>query len=49
MVGGHPKRKLLFILSRTPSLPADQLQELIQRCRELGYPVEKLKSQEHRP
>jgi apolipoprotein D and lipocalin family protein len=49
MVGGHPKKKMLFILSRTPSLPEATLKSIIQRCRELGYPVEKLTSQEHRP
>jgi len=49
MVGGHPKKKLLFILSRTPSLPEATMKSIIQRCRELGYPVEKLQSQEHRP
>jgi apolipoprotein D and lipocalin family protein len=49
MVGGHPKKKLLFILSRTPSLPAQQMAEIVARCKELGYPVEKLQSQEHRP
>jgi apolipoprotein D and lipocalin family protein len=49
MVGGHPKKKLLFILSRTPSLPAKQMEEIVERCKALGYPVEKLKSQEHQP
>ena len=49
MVGGHPKKKLLFILSRNPSLPEDQLAGIVRRCGALGYPIEKLQSQEHRP
>lgn len=48
MVGGHPTKKLLFILARQPSLPAAELAAIVRRCGELGYPVGKLQSQEHR-
>jgi apolipoprotein D and lipocalin family protein len=49
MVGGDPKKKMLFILARKPSLPAAELAAIVARCKELGYATEKLQSQEHRP
>lgn len=49
MVGGQPSKKLLFILSRKPTLPPNVLAEIVERCRQLGYATDKLKSQQHRP
>ncbi|MGC1480491.1 MAG: lipocalin family protein [Chthoniobacterales bacterium] len=47
VVIGHPKEKYLFIMSRKPTMPQDQMDAIVARCKELGYPTEKLKSQEH--
>jgi apolipoprotein D and lipocalin family protein len=42
-VVGHPKRKYLWILSRTPQLDDALYQELIQRTSQKGYDVSKIK------
>lgn len=47
VVVGHPDKAYLFIMSRSPTMPEDQMNAIITRCKELGYPTEKLKSQEH--
>ncbi len=47
VVIGHPKEKYLFIMSRNPTMPDEQMAAIIARCEELGYPTDKLKSQEH--
>lgn len=40
---GHPSRDYLWILSRTPALSPDVYRELVDRARENGYPVERLR------
>ena len=47
VVVGHPKHKYLFIMSRKPFLPADMLEEIIERCASKGYDTAKLVSQDH--
>jgi apolipoprotein D and lipocalin family protein len=49
VVVGHPKHKFLFIMARKPELPAELLQEIIDRCQAKGYDIDKLTSQEHKP
>ena len=39
---GEPSRKSLWLLSRQPQLAPDIRRRLIDRARELGFPVEKL-------
>ncbi|MBC6609869.1 lipocalin family protein [Hymenobacter sp. BT507] len=39
---GEPSRENLWILSRTPQLPVVVQNDLVQRGKELGFPVEKL-------
>ena len=41
-VVGTPDRKFLWILAREPHLDRDVTAKLVQRARELGFPVEKL-------
>jgi apolipoprotein D and lipocalin family protein len=47
VVIGHPKEKYLFIMSRTTSLPDGKMEEIVARCKELGYATDELKSQAH--
>ncbi len=47
VVIGHPDEKYLFIMSREKTMPEDQMAAIVARCKELGYPTDKLKSQEH--
>jgi len=47
VVVGHPKHKYLFIMSRKPFLPAELLEEVIERCASKGYDTSKLVSQDH--
>ncbi|SDE19488.1 apolipoprotein D and lipocalin family protein [Mucilaginibacter pineti] len=47
-VVGHPDHKFLFIMSRKPSIPQKEYEEIISRCKAMGYPVEKLVSQQHK-
>jgi len=47
-VVGHPDHKFLFIMSRKPSLDKRVYDELVEKCRAMGYPVEKLISQQHK-
>jgi apolipoprotein D and lipocalin family protein len=47
MVSG-PDRGYLWVLARTPELDEDILAGLIERARELGYPVEELIRVRHR-
>ena len=47
VVVGHPKHKYLFIMSRKPFLPAELLEEIIERCASKGYDTAKLVSQDH--
>jgi apolipoprotein D and lipocalin family protein len=39
---GTPSRKCLWILAREPSLPVVTYHQIIDRCRKLGFPVDKL-------
>jgi len=48
VVVGHPDHKFLFIMSRKPSLDKRVYDELVEKCRAMGYPVEKLISQQHK-
>jgi apolipoprotein D and lipocalin family protein len=40
---GHPNRRFLWVLSRTPTLPPAQLQALVELAGQRGFPVERLK------
>jgi apolipoprotein D and lipocalin family protein len=42
-VVGNPNRKYLWILARTPELPADQLERALQAARAQGYDLAQLK------
>lgn len=39
---GTPDRRYLWILSRTPQLEDSTYQRLVERARQLGYPVSDL-------
>ncbi len=41
-VVGGPGRKYLWVLSRAPSMDAQLFEQILERARERGYPVEKL-------
>lgn len=41
-VVGHPERKYLWILSRTPRLPDGVYEQLVGKARSLGYAVDRL-------
>jgi apolipoprotein D and lipocalin family protein len=45
---GHPDHKYLFIMSRKPSIDKKLYEELVAKCKAMGYPVEKLVSQQHK-
>ncbi len=47
VVVGHPDQKYLFIMARQPQLDPILLKEIIERCRQMGYKVDELVSQEH--
>jgi len=47
VVVGHPDEKYLFIMARKPEMEADLLVHIIERCRQKGYEVSALVSQEH--
>jgi apolipoprotein D and lipocalin family protein len=42
-VVGHPSRDYLWILARTPTLPEAVYAELVERVREMGYDVARLR------
>jgi len=42
-VVGHPTKEYLWIMSRTPDLNEATYKTLIDKCRQLGYPVELMK------
>lgn len=48
-VVSDPQRKYLWILSRTPALPATTLERLVSQLRTQGYPVDSLVPTEHGP
>jgi apolipoprotein D and lipocalin family protein len=39
---GEPGLRYLWVLSRTPTLPAGTLESLLARARALGFPVEQM-------
>ncbi len=41
-IAGHPSRKGLWLLSRSPQLPADELQRLVALASDLGYETSRL-------
>jgi apolipoprotein D and lipocalin family protein len=45
VVVGHPDYKFLFIMSRKPGMDKKQYEEIVAKCKAMGYPVEKLVSQ----
>jgi len=47
VVVGHPDEKYLFIMAKEPKIDPELLVTIIENCREKGYEVEKLVSQEH--
>jgi len=47
VVVGHPDHKFLFIMSRKPTMDKKLYDELVAKCKAMGYPVEKLVSQKH--
>lgn len=47
-VVGHPNRKYLWILSRTPEIDAKIYNDILRRIEEKGFEVEKLKKTIHK-
>ena len=47
VVVGHPDKKFLFIMSRKPTMDKALFEELVAKCKAMGYPVEKLTCQNH--
>ncbi|MBB3058970.1 lipocalin family protein [Mucilaginibacter gotjawali] len=45
-VVGHPDYRFLFIMSRKPHMDKKLYDEIVARCKAMGYPVEKLVSQQ---
>jgi apolipoprotein D and lipocalin family protein len=45
VVVGHPDHKFLFIMSRKPSMDKKLYDEIVARCKAMGYDVDKLTSQ----
>jgi apolipoprotein D and lipocalin family protein len=48
-VVGHPDHKFLFIMSRKPEMDKKLYDQIIVRCKAMGYPVDKLVCQQHHP
>lgn len=47
VVVGHPDHKFLFIMSRKPTMSKNTYDDLVAKCKAMGYPVEKLVWQKH--
>jgi len=45
VVVGHPDKKFLFIMSRKPSMDKKLHDELVAKCKAMGYDTDKLTSQ----
>ena len=45
-VVGHPDYRFLFIMSRKPAMDKAQYEQIVAKCKAMGYPVEKLVSQQ---
>jgi len=43
VVVGHPKKKFLYIMNRSGKMADIQYDEIVKRCREKGYDLNKLK------
>jgi len=48
VVVGHPDHKFLFIMSRKPSMDKKLYAELVEKCKAMGYEVDKLTCQGHK-
>ena len=44
-VVGHPDYRFLFIMSRKPGMDKKQYDEIVAKCKAMGYPVNELVSQ----
>jgi apolipoprotein D and lipocalin family protein len=44
---GEPGRQNLWLLSRTPAMPNDQVQDILARAREMEFPVDRMKFTKH--
>ncbi|ASU36538.1 lipocalin family protein [Mucilaginibacter xinganensis] len=44
-VVGHPDHRFLFIMSRKPEMDKALHEQIVAKCKAMGYPVEKLVSQ----
>lgn len=47
VVVGHPDHKFLFIMSRKPEMDVKLHDDIVEKCRLMGYPVNELTSQGH--
>lgn len=47
VVIGHPDKKYLFIMARKPEMDKKLMSAIVDRCKQQGYAVDKLVSQEH--
>jgi apolipoprotein D and lipocalin family protein len=45
-VVGHPDYRFLFIMSRKPEMDKAVYEQIVAKCKAMGYPVEKLVSQQ---
>jgi apolipoprotein D and lipocalin family protein len=45
-VVGHPDYRFLFIMSRKPQMDKKQYDEIVAKCKAMGYPTENLVSQQ---
>ena len=45
VVVGHPDHRFLFIMSRKPEMDKVLYENIVSRCKAMGYPVEKLTAQ----
>ena len=45
-VVGHPDYRFLFIMSRKPGMDKAQYDKIVAHCKAMGYPVDKLVSQQ---
>jgi apolipoprotein D and lipocalin family protein len=46
---GHPDHRFLFILSRKPEMDKKLYEQILARCKAMGYAVDQLVCQQHRP
>jgi len=49
VVVGHPDHRFLFIMARKPAMDNALYEQIITRCKAMGYPVENLVSQQFHP